>query len=286
MQKKTTEQENEGDKEPPEDTTPIDLTKDDAQEESQAASSDQSKDADPKSKLPVEDDMARWVEMGACVDMLNRIDWLVRVVNSDDNWNQLEMIFQQGMVFCRDFCDKVLHPWNVDNWPRNPQLWLGEMERVLMVMQRKRWIPYWLYKPSDHHIRKDAAESAAGFDDPGNYVLDVVVHALRLWNYCEPSRLHLVIQQPICDYGGRANRSAKGPVNLRGNIIEAMTKNLQQTGSEFHNGLHGDYDTLDWWYYQGWFKRQENAAVAAYWKDTRAASSSDDKWWCYADWDS
>ena len=63
-----------------------------------------------------------------------------------------------------------------------------------------------------------------GFPDPGNEVLDVLVHALRLWKYVTASKVELVIRQSTHEYGAGRNRSSIGPVNLRGNIVEAMTQ--------------------------------------------------------------
>merc|ERR1712026_524359 len=116
------------------------------------------------------------------------------------------------------------------------------------VMQQRNQLPYWLRKPHDKHIREAAALSADGFTDPGNLVLDTFAHALRLWQYCEPSRASLVVRQSPHDYGHRANRSSTGPVNLRGNIVEAMSRNLQHTGSKVPKGWTKEYDPY-WWYW-------------------------------------
>ena len=93
-------------------------------------------------------------------------------------------------------------------------------------MATRNLLPYWLRRPHERNIREDASESAEGFSDPGNVVLDMAVHALRLWQYCEAYRAEKVMKQSIHEYGSRANKSSVGPVNLRGNIVEAMA-NLQ-----------------------------------------------------------
>ena len=82
--------------------------------------------------------------------------------------------------------------------------------------------------------------------DPGKYDLDAFVHAMRLWQYWEASRADLVMQQPIAEYGRRSNKSAKGPVNLRGNIIEAMTKSLQLM--DHLKPHHWKYNPYECWY--------------------------------------
>lgn len=259
-----------GDSMPGEGNT-INFPKEKPVEEANQTNPEEADEDSENEKSSLEQDMERWVEMVDGVNMLNRIDWLTNVVDNEENWKQLDKIFMEGMSYCKKFQDRVLLPWNVSDWPRNPRLWLGEMERVLQVMSFKRQIPHWLHRPHDRYIRNDASEAAAGFSDPGNYTLDVIVHALRLWNYCEASRAERVIYQPISEYGASANKSAKGPVNLRGNIIEAMTKCLQKTGSEGRSRW-GEYDPMEYWYWEGWYKKPEADAARAYWQSTSWSS--------------
>ena len=181
-----------------------------------------------------EENMRRWSEMVECVDMLEKINWLEHIANTPQNSADLNIIFREGMNYCGKFMDGVLLPWTIKDWPLNPRVWLGEFERTLKAMALRSCLPYWLKYPHDRNIRDDASESAAGFSDPGNFTLDVMVHCLRLWKYCDASRVEMVIRQSTSEYGSASNKSAKGPVNLRGNIVEAMTKNLQKAGSLPH----------------------------------------------------
>ena len=139
-------------------------------------------------KKRIEAAMVRWVEMVECVVMLESIDWLGELEDTPENMAALNIIFMHGMKYCSTFCDGCLQPWNLKDRPLNPRVWLAEMERTLKVMAMKNWLPYWLKHPHDRNIRDDASASADGSTDPGNYVLDVVVHALRLWQYSESSR--------------------------------------------------------------------------------------------------
>ena len=150
--------------------------------------------------------------------------------------------------------DGVLLPWKFNDYPLCPRAWLAEFERTLRVMAKKGCLPYWLKRPADKNIRDDASASADGFTDPGNYDLDIFVHAMRLWQYCEGSRADLVMKQPISEYGTRSNKSAKGPVNLRGNIVEAMTKNLQQMGNQ--KASQWKYDPFKYWYQEDHYRSE------------------------------
>ena len=195
----------------------------------------------------LESAMKRWVEQVESVRMLEDIDWLDKLPDEHENMAALNIIFRHGMTYCTKFLDGCLQPWNLSDWPLNPRVWLCEMERCLKTMRKKDWIPYWLKRPHDRNIRDDASASADGSTDPGNYVLDVVVHALRLWQYCESGRINMVMKQSIVEYGERANKSAHGPVNLRGNIVEAMQRNLQQMGSSPRR-QEQEYDAVEYWW--------------------------------------
>ena len=191
-------------------------------------------------------DMKRWVEMVEGVGMLENIDWLGDLPAYSAIRNALHEIFKQGMRYCRDFQDGVLLPWKFDMFPLVPRAWLGEFERTLKAMAQRSELPYWLKHPSDRNIRGDASESADGFSDPGNFDLDVIVHAMRLWQYCDASKAGKVIRQPTSAYGASSNKSSKGPVNLRGNIVEAMTKKLQKAGGLKPN--QWPYDPFKYWF--------------------------------------
>ena len=230
--------------------------------------------------MDLEDDeaaMQRWVEMVECVDMLEKIEWLPDLPDTPENAAALKTIFKLGMKYCTTFLHGCLQPWKMDDWPLNPRVWLAEMERVLKAMARRNRLPYWLLRPHDRNIRDDAQDSATGSVDPGNYVLDMVVHALRLWQYAEAGRTMLVLKQSIKEYGERGNKSSKGPVNLRGNIVEAMQKNLQQTGTKLVWD-QVDYDAVEYWW--NW---EESQRTTPWWgqsgRGRGAASSSSWRQW-------
>ena len=67
------------------------------------------------------------------------------------------------------------------------------------------------------------------------------------WEHVEASKAEMVRRQAIHAHGIRANMSAHGPVNLRGNIIEAITTNLQAAGSS-NIRVWLRYDPVFYWY--------------------------------------
>ena len=180
--------------------------------------------------------------------MLNKVNWLSDMPNKDEYGEDLTTIFHEGMKYVKEFQHGTLLPWSLENWPLNPRVWLGEMERALACLAQRGILPKWLTTPHDRNIRKDACDAADGFPDPGNEVLDVLVHALRLWKYVTASKVELVIRQSTHEYGAGRNRSSIGPVNFRGNIVEAMTKQLQDAGAEpsTRHGNWGSFPDRSW----------------------------------------
>ena len=191
--------------------------------------------------------MERCSEQVKCVALLNKISWLSRLPDTPENEKALKVIFESGMRYCRDFTKKEILPWKGFELPLKPRVWLAEMERTLHVMEQRGELPYWLMHPNDQHIRDDDAASADGFTDPEQQVLDTLVHSLRLWHYCDASKALRVCCTSGYEYVNRADCSSPGPVKLRGNIVEAMSRNFQQTGSQVPAQRWNDYDPH--WYY-------------------------------------
>ena len=200
--------------------------------------------------------------------MLEQVNWLDQIPDTTDNVEALKVIFREGMRYCTTFMNGVLLPWNIAHWPLSPRLWLGEFERTLKQMAVRGLLPYWLKHPRPRNIRNDASESAEGFSDPGNFVLDMVAHALRLWKYCDTNKTERVMKQSIHEYGSRANKSSVGPVNLRGNIVEAMTTNLKDSGSRRKAG--GPEVDCEW----EWIDRPEQGFSATDWYEGWTSHSS------------
>ena len=237
---------------------------------------DESQQGSDKVQEDIETSMERWVEQVECVQMLENIDWLHTLPESPENSEELMKIFKFGMNYCTIFLDGCLQPWHLKDWPLNPRLWLAEMERTLKVMAKRWMLPYWLRRPHDKNIRDDASASADGSTDPGNYVLDVVVHSLRLWQYCESGRINRVMKQSIAEYGERCNKSATGPVNLRGNIVEAMQRDLQKAGTST-NRREKEYDAVAWWW-QWEADRVPARDAARNTSHTRGTAASSSSW--------
>ena len=132
---------------------------------------------------------------------------------------------------------------------------LVTVETMLLFdyMHAKGWSPKELTRPSDKHIRWKAGEEISPlFSDPGNLQYDVLYHILRLDRFLDQTAVHRVIKVSATEYGSGRNKSAVGAVNLRGNIIEAILRELQVNSTESWNWrawkYHKGYSYKQNWY--------------------------------------
>jgi len=236
-----------------------------------------------KSLEEAELEAQRWNEQVQCVDKLEQITWMKHLPSDPSMLAASQWIFQNGMKFCTQFQNGCLQLWHFPDFPGLLRAWTTEMEVCLDHMSRRAFLPKWLLEPHDRNIRMDASQAADGFIDPGNLILDVFVHIFRLWRFPLDRYKQQVLRQPIAEYGASANKSAKGPVNLRGNIVEAISRNLQSMGSGFGAG-EGSYDAVDWWITKGNTyspsqirkgKGKQKGMDTTAWK----SSSSSGTWW-------
>jgi len=124
--------------------------------------------------------------------------------------------------------------FHLGGFPNTMSLWTQETIWCLEELQHRAQIPRCLWMPHDRHIRGPASSPHEAFGDPGNMVLDTLVHILRLWRFCSTTKLSGVIRVAPQPYGDPGNKSCAGPVNLRGNRIKALLSDLQHTAEPSH----------------------------------------------------
>ncbi len=173
----------------------------------------------------------RIAEEATCRAMLLETDW-VYTIKKTEAMEAERLLEQLAEGYIADFLQARTRPTKCEEWPRNLRVWVVEAMWCFDCLQENGWTPKHLEHPHDRHIRADAAEAAVGFTDPGNLVLDDVVHILRLFRYVSNFKYDQLMRVAPNPYGAAgSNKSAKGPVNFRGNIVEALTKDLQYFGS-------------------------------------------------------
>jgi hypothetical protein len=176
----------------------------------------------------LEQHVARWSEEDFCREKLDELPWADAIPLKDDTMEEMNQVRQVLDEYMKKFEHGYTHQWDCTNFPLNPRIWIAETIWTLEALNAKGHLPVALTQPGDKHIRADAGIAADGFDDPGNLQLDIVVNVLRLWKYVSGFKVEQVKRIAPGEYGTRGNKSSKGPVNLRGNMVEAATIQLQK----------------------------------------------------------
>ncbi len=101
---------------------------------------------------------------------------------------------------------------------------IAEIQLTLDFFMSRRWLlPTWLVLPKDRTLRMKAHVEEEWVIDSGNMVWEAVFFASGLARLAEPSfAATRVLAVPNVPYGGPTSKSAKGPVNLRGNMVEGL----------------------------------------------------------------
>jgi hypothetical protein len=176
----------------------------------------------------VEEHMTRIDEESRCREIVSRLAWADYVPNRpklQEEWWALEMLAGE---YIETFLEGLTRDYDTTQFPRNMRLWVSETIWYFDALAEKGWTPRSLHMPHDKFIRNAANQVDEHIGDPGNLCFDVTIHVLRLWRYIGETRLQKVMRVAPQAYGERGNKSSKGPVNLRGNIIEALISDLQR----------------------------------------------------------
>ena len=198
----------------------------------------------PASEI-AEEHANRWVEESMSREMLEKITWAAYC--PQDRKSDLIMIFKLGMKYVDAFNNAVIQPWNVEEVPTHMRPWLAELDLTLKKLMSRNWLPRQLRCPHDRYIRVHAT-GAEGDPDPGNGMYDIIVNMMRLWQAVDENHWEQVVKVAGKEYGERGNKSSAGPVNLRGNMIEALLRWLQEmSATPSHLRPHQQWSCEEWY---------------------------------------
>lgn len=213
-----------------------------------------------KQQEEVVDNMMRIAEETKCRQIMIDLDWatVVPIVDAEQHQNDQRKLEGLVRLYLDDFDQEATRQVNLETMCTNWRLLLAETTWSFDALQKAGGVPRNLFHPRDKHIRS-SAQAAEGFSDPGNPLLDIVVHLLRLWKYCSSQQYEQVLAVPGVPYGENGNKSSKGPCNLRGNIVEALTLDLQERACRVDK--------------RPWRGRGESTSVIPPWRRQRWSSS-------------
>ena len=159
----------------------------------------------------------------SAIDLLNKISWLHTCPNTMCHWHSFVAI----MDFCREHIrDPTLHSvlsfMQKREFPSSMRAWSIMPWAALKELERRGQVPRFLCAPTDAKIRLHANLMPGFSDDPGNVNLDLTFYLLCLWEFICPYALHDIFKFSWKDFGTRGERTSEGPMNFRGNVLEAF----------------------------------------------------------------
>ncbi len=189
----------------------------------------------PEERVTKEEEAARVKrldEESRCQEILRRADWLARPpIHHAATYSVQEA---QLLRECTQFVDRFQSEAcrMMSGCAGNLRMLTVETRWTFQYLCEKGWLPRNLTQPHDRYIRA-AASATCGpeYQDPGNLCFDVVFHVLSLDRFVLMGSHDRVMRTVPGEYGERSNKSARGTVNLRGNVIEAILGDFQRMGS-------------------------------------------------------
>ena len=155
--------------------------------------------------------------------VLQKMSWRHSCPNTTEHW----VCFEAIMTFCREFIrNPQLHAVQdfmlKEDFPTSMRAWCIMPWAALKVLEQRREIPRFLSAPTDRKIRDHANLAPDFYQDPGNKNLDLTFYVLSLWEFMTPMVLPEVLKISWKEYGSRGEKSSDGPMNFRGNVLEAL----------------------------------------------------------------
>ena len=192
----------------------------------------------------------RCAEQSLSWEMLDKITWAAYC--PQDRKVDLIAIFKLGMKYVDTFSNAVMQPWNVDGIPTHMRPWLAELDLTLKAMMARHMVPRELHAVQDKYIRK-CALGAEDDTDHGNATYDIIVNLMRLWQAVDEHHWDQVVKVASKEHGESDDKSEADPATLRGTIIEALLRWVQQMSATplQSNGSPIHQSSCEEWYTWG-----------------------------------
>ena len=203
---------------------------------------------DAEAKRLMAEHVERLHEESVCRLLLARADFLYsRPIEYEGEGEEINKLRDGISEFQKEFMFDHMQRCDSKTLVQDLRLVTVETMLIFDYMHKQGWSPDNLTRPGDKWIRWKAGEEISpSFCDPGNVQYDCLYHILRLDRFLDETVIPRVIKVSASEYGTGRNKSSVGAVNLRGNILEAMLRELQIQGartspgwSRFHQGEGG-----------------------------------------------
>ena len=186
-----------------------------------------------------EHNQKRVAEAWSATELLPQMSWLHECPDTKQHWH----CFVAIMDFCRE---RIRDPaqQSVQTFLQNPEFplslraWSIMPWAALKELETRRQLPRFLTAPTDAKIRLHANMAPEFYNDPGNVNLDVSFYILCLWEFMTPMSLEDILKLSWKEYGSRGERSSQGPMNFRGNVLEALMGYCHERSIHVSGGYH------------------------------------------------
>ena len=187
---------------------------------------------DFKMRVVLQQTAYRWREESITRAELDQgLPWTSYIPNTREHRREQTVLYATCDEYVKNWDSQLCMKLPRTKWPRSLRVLTVEMIWCLEQMHAAGVVPRHLWWPLDRAIRAEASEAALGQEDPGNLVWEDVATILRLSRYVCPTKRRNILRVTPTDYGVATNMSAKGTINLRGNVIEALCNDFQARAS-------------------------------------------------------
>ena len=178
-------------------------------------------------------------EAESATDLLTKMEWLHECPDETRHRESFKAI----MKFCEEHsrCPSPQHVqyfMQKPDFPSSMRAWSIMPYAALKEAERRRQVPRFLSDPDDTRIRQHANKAPESYQDPGNVNLDLAFYLLCLWEFICPRRRADILKLSWKDYGTRGEKSSRGPINFRGNWLEALIGYCDEKTIEVSGGYH------------------------------------------------
>ena len=166
------------------------------------------------------------LEESQCREFLAKLQWLDDLPEDPQLESEMAALRGQAERFCSMFqwqhCAR--YPLEV----LNARLVTVEARGSLDFPRSLGRLPKNVTNPRDRQIRGAASVCCSPFfQGPGNYKWGTIHRLLSLNKYVVLQHADPILRTAPARYGDRSNCSSKGPVNLRGDVLESVLYDLQ-----------------------------------------------------------
>jgi len=170
-----------------------------------------------------ERNLKRVAEALSATELLTKMSWLHDCPDTAQHWNSFAAIMNFVREHIREPTLQAVQSFmQQPDFPSSLRAWSIMAWVALKELEGSGQIPRFLSAPTDQKIRQHANLAPDYYADPGNIKLDLTFFSVCFWEFVCPRDLQNILKLSWKDYGSQGEKSSQGPMNFRGNMLEAL----------------------------------------------------------------